>query len=217
MEAKLKAKLFGLVALFALASVSQHASAAVLYDNGPINGTISGYAITDGYAVSNSFTLSQDSIVTGVNFGAWVLQSASLTASLTAVDWAITTIPSSYPINGSASVTTEPTGIPHVSYTILSASFSTGSVSLAPGSYYLVLQNAVSTIGGSSAFVFWDLNNGPSTASQNTGVGAIGSESFQIIGSSIAATPLPAALPLFASGLGALGLLGWRRKRKAAA
>jgi hypothetical protein len=31
------------------------------------------------------------------------------------------------------------------------------------------------------------------------------------------ATPLPAALPLFATGLGALGLLGWRRKRKAQA
>jgi hypothetical protein len=31
------------------------------------------------------------------------------------------------------------------------------------------------------------------------------------------ATPLPAALPLFATGLGALGLLGWRRKRKKAA
>ena len=30
-------------------------------------------------------------------------------------------------------------------------------------------------------------------------------------------TPLPAALPLFATGLGALGLLGWRRKRKAIA
>ena len=29
------------------------------------------------------------------------------------------------------------------------------------------------------------------------------------------ATPLPGALPLFATGLGALGLLGWRRKRKA--
>jgi len=26
--------------------------------------------------------------------------------------------------------------------------------------------------------------------------------------------PIPAALPLFATGLGALGLLGWRRKRK---
>jgi hypothetical protein len=32
-----------------------------------------------------------------------------------------------------------------------------------------------------------------------------------------AATPLPATLPLFATGLGALGLYGWRRKRKAAA
>jgi hypothetical protein len=32
-----------------------------------------------------------------------------------------------------------------------------------------------------------------------------------------AITPLPAALPLFGTGLGALGLLGWRRKRKAQA
>jgi hypothetical protein len=33
----------------------------------------------------------------------------------------------------------------------------------------------------------------------------------------ISPTPLPAALPLFAAGLGAMGLFGWRRKRKAAA
>ena len=32
-----------------------------------------------------------------------------------------------------------------------------------------------------------------------------------------AATPLPAALPMFASGLAALSLIGWRRKKKAAA
>ena len=36
-------------------------------------------------------------------------------------------------------------------------------------------------------------------------------------GGTVAVTPLPAALPLFATGLGALGLLGWRRKRKNAA
>jgi hypothetical protein len=33
--------------------------------------------------------------------------------------------------------------------------------------------------------------------------------------SAVTATPIPAALPLFATGLGTLGLLGWRRRRKA--
>jgi hypothetical protein len=33
----------------------------------------------------------------------------------------------------------------------------------------------------------------------------------------VSTTPLPAALPLFAAGLGAMGLFGWRRKRKGAA
>ena len=36
------------------------------------------------------------------------------------------------------------------------------------------------------------------------------------ITSALATTPLPAALPLFAGGLGALGLSGWRRKKKLA-
>ena len=36
-------------------------------------------------------------------------------------------------------------------------------------------------------------------------------------GVSSGVTPLPAALPLFATGAGVIGLLGWRRKRKAAA
>jgi hypothetical protein len=38
--------------------------------------------------------------------------------------------------------------------------------------------------------------------------------SFQLEGDAV---PLPAAFPLFATGLGGLGLLGWRRKRKAQA
>ena len=33
----------------------------------------------------------------------------------------------------------------------------------------------------------------------------------------VSAVPLPATLPLFATGLGLLGLLGWRRRRKAQA
>ena len=34
---------------------------------------------------------------------------------------------------------------------------------------------------------------------------------------SVAPVPIPAALPLLASGLGALGFIGWRRKRQALA
>jgi|HubBroStandDraft_5_1064220.scaffolds.fasta_scaffold264968_1 hypothetical protein len=39
--------------------------------------------------------------------------------------------------------------------------------------------------------------------------------SFGVTTGAAVPTPLPAALPLFASSLGALGLLGWRRKRRA--
>ena len=45
---------------------------------------------------------------------------------------------------------------------------------------------------------------------------SVGSGDIALTGSENSQTPLPAALPLFATGLGALGLLGWRRKKKAA-
>jgi hypothetical protein len=54
--------------------------------------------------------------------------------------------------------------------------------------------------------------------------GGVGASAPNLILSNVAtvhievgATPLPAALPLFATGLGAIGLLGSRRKRKAQA
>jgi hypothetical protein len=50
----------------------------------------------------------------------------------------------------------------------------------------------------------------------NTGPGGYGMET-EFFSPGVATTPLPAALPLFATGLGAMGLLGWRRKRKSAA
>jgi hypothetical protein len=59
---------------------------------------------------------------------------------------------------------------------------------------------------------FASLGLTPGTYVWTWGTGA--DQSFTL---EIGTTPLPAALPLFATGLGALGLLGWRRKRKAAA
>ena len=51
----------------------------------------------------------------------------------------------------------------------------------------------------------------------NSGGGPSGAAFYATVSYDVSTTPLPAALPLFATGLGALGLLGWRRKRKTAA
>jgi hypothetical protein len=56
---------------------------------------------------------------------------------------------------------------------------------------------------------FASLGVAPGTYVWTWGTGA--DQSFRL---EIGTTPLPAALPLFATGLGAIGLLGWRRKRK---
>jgi hypothetical protein len=57
--------------------------------------------------------------------------------------------------------------------------------------------------------------NGASGGSPNTlyFTDGINGEVDGLFGAINATTPLPAALPLFATGIGALGLLGWRRKK----
>ena len=54
----------------------------------------------------------------------------------------------------------------------------------------------------------YDQHSG-STSTVNGGLADI------FLGTPPPTTPLPATIPLFATGLGAMGLLGWRRKRKA--
>ena len=66
---------------------------------------------------------------------------------------------------------------------------------------------AAAAIGAASLAV----NSTTAVYFDNLATGGIGSTDT-ITASS--ATPLPAAFPLFATGLGGVGLLGWRRKRK---
>jgi hypothetical protein len=51
----------------------------------------------------------------------------------------------------------------------------------------------------------------------NLAAGTTNTADYDDLSITVNQTPLPAALPLFAGGLGALAALGWRRKRKNAA
>jgi hypothetical protein len=91
-----------------------------------------------------------------------------------------------------------------IQLTFLPADFtaltSTNSFSGAPTGFLLAFSD-VPTSGGPLSFTDFDLR-GLNLSAVSTGSGS--------------QTPLPAALPLFASGLGVMGLLARRRKRKAA-
>ena len=63
----------------------------------------------------------------------------------------------------------------------------------------------------------WASGNGVGGAGSWTGAGTQLVPMAIINAGTVSTVPLPATLPLFASGLGALGLLGLRKKRKAIA
>jgi len=89
------------------------------------------------------------------------------------------------------------------------------ALTLAPATRYWIGLSSANT----NAAWAWSVDiSGPGVAGEfysergNTFTNDSGPYLMQISGDVV--TPLPAALPLFAGGLGALGLLGWRRKRK---
>jgi hypothetical protein len=81
------------------------------------------------------------------------------------------------------------------------------------------------TINGGTTFSFvdggslWQVAVNGLTIGPNPGGKMIANLTAQVTDppAGVSQVPLPAALPLFISGLGAMGLLGWRRKRKNAA
>jgi hypothetical protein len=117
----------------------------------------------------------------------------------------------------------------------LSASVSTNSVDWLgsttgnPATWVTTVSGVVSYgTNGIPGSIWYNANGGPILGitsgaqwifygDQSTALYSDLSIEIQSTSSSSLGTPLPAALPLFASGLGAFGLLGWRRKRKKAA
>ncbi len=205
-----------------LALTVSPAAAQALYDNGPINGKLTGFEIDGDITVSNSFTLASYSGITGFDFGVWVLQGEK---PLTA-DWSITSKPDGGTVYGTGTANlsnvfhnSQNSGGDSYTYDIFDSSASI-SLNLGPGNYWLNLNNGTGTEGGLG--MYWDINAGagcggsdgqgancPSLATANI-VGTIPSESFTINGGS-GTTPESSTLTLFGSGI--LGLGGFLRRR----
>jgi hypothetical protein len=198
-------------AVFALVGtlVVMHSSASnaqLVYDNGPINGTFTARTIVDGLTVSDSFTVSSPTNLISATAGLW-LSPGDTTSQ---IDWAIGTTAFGTDVASGTSVTTDAFQFTNGDgFDIYEDSFAIGGT-VAPGTYFLSLQNAVAT---NDDLVFWDENSGPSLAFQ-TSNGAVPSESFQIFGpGAAAATPEPGAYAMLV-GMGLSGLAVLRRRRR---
>jgi PEP-CTERM motif len=188
-----------------------------LYENGPINGEVEAWTINEGFDISDSFTISSGtSAVNGLSFGVWltagdVLQSVDVTLSSQPLQ------EGTIYFDGVVNLAQSGCFVNNFGYDVCTETGSFNGTPLNNGTYWLTLQNAVSTDGDP---VYWDENSGigchsqgcPSQAVNDSLGGTLPSEAFTILGSSpTGSTPEPASLVLFGSGvIGALGIL--RRK-----
>jgi len=196
---------------FTVLAAAIPASANILYSNGAVNGTVNGYGISPLFAVTDSFTLTSASVLTGVGgIGLWTDAVGDTPLS---VQWGISGLPDftngagggGAPVATLASTFLFDTG----PFSVYRSSFPLPNIALPAGVYYLSLQNGTTA---QSLELFWDENDGPSVAFQ-TFVGQIPSESFQILGTSV---PEPnTELPLLVLLLCMVGLVRLRCFKRA--
>ena len=204
-------------AIFFVLTLSSFAQIDV-YDNGPTNGTVDAWTINFGFIVSDTFTLGSQTEVNGLTFAAWlfpgdILNSAEV--SITSSEFGGTTF-----FDGTVNFTQSNCVSNQLGFNVCNEAGTFNSVNLNPGTYWLNLQNAVVNTGDP---VYWDENNGPSIASENS-LGTIPSESFTVLGANSTtcwgcgcannpdcAGPEPGSLTLSLSGVttifGALAVL----------
>ena len=196
--------------LFLTCLAAVPAAAQALYSNGPVNGTSDAWTINFGFVVSDTFSLSSASTVTGVNFYAWtystgdVLETAEV--SITSSEFGGTTYTDQI-----VNFTQSACSANQFGFNVCLESSSLAPVNLAGGTYWLNLDNAIVNDGDP---IFWDENSGPSTASASS-VGTIPSESFTVFGtagtSTTSTTPEPGSVMLWGSGI--IGLAGAIRRK----
>ncbi len=192
--------------------------AETIYDNGPPDTSYGPvvFSLTGTSAVSDSFTLSSTTTLTGGQIALWV---NSLYSPDSSVDWSIGVSPLSSSSSGTAVLICSPADVTFNSYTLYNASFSLSTPSpLAPGAYWLTLTNHLSLSSNTpSSDAFWAASADPPDGSEAVtswywSPGSPPPESFQLFGTVV---PEPGTVTLLGSAL--LGLATFYRRRRAKA
>lgn len=196
MNIVIKSIMSGAIALTAIST----ARADILYDTGPTPGNYNAFNFAGG-GYEASFTLSQASVVTGVNFVAWTYQS-----TLASLDWGIS---STSPASVSGAATLIEVGPTYTNdpfpYYVSTYNFSTGSLLLSAGTYYLTLQNGLASDGSNP---FWDIHANLSAP--------LGYEAtFQILGTdAVSGVPEPSTWAMMILGFAGVGFMAYRRRNQ---
>ena len=154
----------------------------VIYDNGPANGTVTGWQINFGFAVSDSFVVGSGATIGGLSFAAWLVPLDTLST----VDVSITSAPFGGTTYFSQTVNFSQSGCTsnQFNFDVCTETASFAGPNLLAGTYWVNLQNATVPSGDG---VYWDQNAGagcqskgcPSMASENQ-IGTIPSEAFDV-------------------------------------
>jgi len=187
-----------------------------VYDNGPLNGEVDSFTINFGFAVSDSFTVSNNNgHIGGMDFVAWLdpgdtdtsveIQIGNQAFGNNLMDMTVALTQSACFMND-------------FGFDVCHESSTFNGPNLSNGTYWVTLSNAVNDAGDPT---YWDQNSGagcmspgcPSQAENDTG--SIPSETFTLTAQGTTTTtgsmPEPNSILLF--GVGALAVVGRLRRR----
>jgi hypothetical protein len=190
----------------ALAAVPAFADSALYSNPGPGTYIVNGF----GAPTSDSFTLSQNSTVTGANLTMWFNAGDSPVDVTWQIDSSFTNFDSSTSLeSGTSGVVSSTLEGTSYGFPVYQFSIAIPSLALDAGTYWLEIDHVTSTLGYGG---FWDESDGASLAWNGAdGLGPVGSETFQILGNQENVTPEPSSFLLLGSGLAVLAGLLKRR------
>jgi len=205
----MKIKFLALLCASAAGIASVPAQAATVYSNGPIDGTVTAWTIGGGQVVTDSFTLTGTTTITGFTFGGWSVAGTQIST----VDYGFSSSPGG--VQTGTSALTFGAVVPGTgfggAFDVRDYIGSVAPITLSAGTWYFSLGNSVTT---NNSVGYWDINNGPSSAdiggSDLAGYyGPTGSSAFTLTSGAV---PEPASWALMLGGFGLVG--GAMRRRR---